>query len=223
MPDITMVQKIKQFRGLTCILLMLTLLALPGNAFAEERECTVTIPTSVEVSGTSAPSDTEFEVVLTSLDTGAPMPEKSNGTVQGPGQIVLGPMTYTVPGDYHYSISQKVGNAANYTYDTSVYSVTVRVVNSEDGGLAAEVWAFKDGGSNKVEEIIFSNEYKAPEEPKAPEGPKKPEDPKKPVVTTAPQTGDMANVNLFIGLLAASALVLVLIGLKARRDARRFE
>ena len=212
-----MVQKIKQFRGLTCILLMLTLLALPGKAFAEERECTVTIPTSVEVSGTSAPSDTEFEVVLTSLDTGAPMPEKSNGTVQGPGQIVLGPMTYTVPGDYHYSISQKVGNAANYTYDTSVYSVTVRVVNSEDGGLAAEVWAFKDGGSNKVEEITFSNEYKAPEEPKVPE------DPKKPVVTTAPQTGDMANVNLFIGLLAASALVLVLIVLKTRRDARRFE
>lgn len=145
------------------------------------------------------------------------MPEKSNGTVQGPGQIVLGPMTYTVPGDYHYSISQKVGNAANYTYDTSVYSVTVRVVNSEDGGLAAEVWAFKDGGSNKVEEITFSNEYKAPEEPKVPE------DPKKPVVTTAPQTGDMANVNLFIGLLAASALVLVLIVLKTRRDARRFE
>ena len=207
----------KQFRILMCVSLMLALLALPGKAFAEERECTVTIPTLVEVSGTSAPSDTEFEVVLTSLDTGAPMPEKSNGTVQGPGQIVLGPMTYTVPGDYHYSISQKVGNAANYTYDTSVYSVTVRVVNSEDGGLAAEVWAFKDGGSNKVEEITFSNEYKAPEEPKVPE------DPKKPVVTTAPQTGDMANVNLFIGLLAASALVLVLIGLKARRDARRFE
>lgn len=212
-----MVRKIKQFRGLTCILLMLTLLALPGKAFAEERECAVTIPASVEVSGTSAPSDTEFEVVLTSLDTGVPMPEKSNGTVQGSGQIILGPVTYTVPGDYHYSISQKVGNAANYTYDTSVYSVTVRVVNSEDGGLAAEVWAVKDGASDKVEEITFSNEYKAPE------GPKKPEDPKKPIVITAPQTGDMANVNLFIGLLAASALTLVFVVLKTRRDARRFE
>ncbi len=212
-----MVRKIKQFRGLTCILLMLTLLALPGKAFAEECECAVTIPASVEVSGTSAPSDTEFEVVLTSLDTGVPMPEKSNGTVQGSGQIVLGPVTYTVPGDYHYSISQKVGNAANYTYDTSVYSVTVRVVNSEDGGLAAEVWAVKDGASDKVEKITFSNEYKAPE------GPKKPEDPKKPIVITAPQTGDMANVNLFIGLLAASALTLVFVVLKTRRDARRFE
>ena len=212
-----MVRKIKQFRGLTCILLMLTLLALPGKAFAEERECAVTIPASVEVSGTSAPSDTEFEVVLTSLDTGVPMPEKSNGTVQGSGQIVLGPVTYTVPGDDHYSISQKVGNAANYTYDTSVYSVTVRVVNSEDGGLAAEVWAVKDGASDKVEKITFSNEYKAPE------GPKKPEDPKKPIVITAPQTGDMANVNLFIGLLAASALTLVFVVLKTRRDARRFE
>ena len=217
MPDITMVRKIKQFRGLTCILLMLTLLALPGKAFAEERECAVTIPAAVEVSGTSALSDTEFEVVLTSLDTGVPMPEKSNGTVQGSGQIVLGPVTYTVPGDYHYSISQKVGNAANYTYDTSVYSVTVRVVNSEDGGLAAEVWAVKDGASDKVEKITFSNEYKAPE------GPKKPEDPKKAIVITAPQTGDMANVNLFIGLLAASALTLVFVVLKTRRDARRFE
>ena len=212
-----MVQKIKPFRGWMCFLLMLTLLALPGKAFAAERECTVTIPVFVEVSGTSAPSDTEFEVILTRLHAGAPMPEKSNGTVQGSGQIVFGPITYTVPGDYHYSISQKAGNAANYTYDTSVYAVTVRVVNSEDGGLTAEVWAVKDGGSDKTEAITFNNSYKAPE------GPKTPEDPKKPTVTIVPQTGDTAHVELFIGLLAASALVLVIIGLKTRRDGRRFD
>lgn len=127
--------KMKWFRASMCVSLMLALLALPGKAFAEERGCTVTIPTSVEVTGTFAPSDTEFEVVLADSDSEVPMPEKSSGTVKGSGQVILGPVTYTVPGDYHYHISQKVGNAEGYTYDTSVYTVTVRVVNGEDGGL----------------------------------------------------------------------------------------
>ena len=58
--------------------------------------------------------------------------------------------------------------------ETAVYTVTVRVVNGKDDGLNAEVWAVKDGGSDKVEEILFSNAYKAPEEPKKPEEPNKP-------------------------------------------------
>lgn len=214
-----MVKKLKKFRGWTCILLMLALLAFPGQAFAEESKCTVTLPVDVEVSGASAPSDTEFEVILTGLDAGEPMPEICSGTVKGSGRIVLGPIEYTVPGDYHYSISQKAGNAANYTYDTSVYTVTVRVVNSENGGLTAEVWAVKDSASDKADEIVFTNEYKVPETPKAPETPKTPEGPKTP--PAAPQTGDMMNVRLFVGIMAAAALVLIVIGVKGRRKEQR--
>lgn len=89
--------KMKRLRGFVCVSLILALLALPGMAFAEERGCTVTIPTYVEVTGTSSLTDAEFEVVLAGLDTEEPMPEKSSGTVKGSGQVVLGPMTYTVP------------------------------------------------------------------------------------------------------------------------------
>lgn len=206
--------KMKRLRGFVCVSLILALLALPGMAFAEERGCTVTIPTYVEVTGTSSLTDAEFEVVLVGLDTEEPMPEKSSGTVKGSGQVDLGPMTYTVPGDYHYRISQKVGNAEGYTYDTAVYTVTVRVVNGKDDGLNAEVWAVKDGGSDKVEEILFSNAYKAPEDPKKPEEPNKP---------AAPQTGEQTHMRLFAALLGLSVLVMILSGFRQSRKDRRFD
>ena len=224
MPDITMIQKIKKFRTSVGILMTLVLLAFPSAAFAEENGCTVTIPTTVEVTETSAPSDTEFKVILTSLDEDAPMPSESVGIVKGAGSMVFGPINYTVPGDYHYSISQEMGNAANYTYDTSKYTVTVRVVNNENGGITAEVWAVKDGASDKADEIVFSNTYtepEAPEETKAPEGPKTPGNPQKPSSqTTAPQTGDTMNIHLFAALLSVSVLVMIILGLWYRRENR---
>lgn len=202
--------KMKKLRALMCVPMMLALLAFPTKVSAQESGCAVTIPVSVEVSGTSAPADTEFEVVLTSLDAGEPMPESSSAVVKGSGQAEFGPMTYTVPGDYHYSISQKKGNAVNYTYDTSIYTVTVRVVNAENGGLTAEVWAVKDGQSDKADKIVFANEYSAPKAPEKPAGP-----------TQTPQTGDASNVNLFAALLAASVLVMLIIGIRGRRRGER--
>ena len=224
MPDITMIQQIKKFRTSVGILMTLVLLAFPSAAFAEENGCTVTIPTTVEVTETSAPSDTEFKVILTSLDEDAPMPSESVGIVKGAGSMVFGSINYTVPGDYHYSISQEMGNAANYTYDTSKYTVIVRVVNNENGGITAEVWAVKDGASDKADEIVFSNTYtepEAPEETKAPEGPKTPGNPQKPSSqTTAPQTGDTMNIHLFAALLSVSVLVMIILGLWYRRENR---
>ena len=38
--------------------------------------------------------------------------------------------------------------------------VTVRVVNTQEGGLAAEVWAVKDQSDQKTDEIKFINQYK---------------------------------------------------------------
>ena len=209
--DITMNFKIKPLGGPLCFLLAIVLLAAPGKAFAEENECTVTLPVSVEVSHTSAPVDTEFEVLLMSADADAPMPEISSGTVKGAGRIVFGPISYRAPGDYHYNISQKTGSTANYIYDTAVYTVTVRVVNSEDGGLTAEVWAAKNGAADKAEAIVFNNEYKAPSDSKTPEK-----------LESTPKTGDGADVRLFMALTALSAATLALIGWKTRREKRSF-
>ena len=88
------------------------------------------------------------------------------------------------------------------------------MVNGEDGGLNAEVWAVKDGGSDKVEEILFSNAYKAPENPKKPEEPNKP---------AAPQTGDQTHVRLFAALQALSVQVMILSGFRQSRKDRRFD
>lgn len=53
----------------------------------------------------------------------------------------FGPITYTEPGDYTYRIYQEKGSVHEVSYDESVYSVTVRVVNDEKDGLRAEIWA----------------------------------------------------------------------------------
>ena len=43
--------------------------------------------------------------------------------------------------------------------------MTVRVVNNEEDGLSAEIWAVKGGSEDKSTEIVFSNSYKKPVTP----------------------------------------------------------
>ena len=69
-------------------------------------------------------------------------------------------MRYKRPGDYKYTVYQLKGESKDVIYDGSVYEVTVRVVNTQEGGLAAEVWAVKDQSDQKTDEIKFINQYK---------------------------------------------------------------
>mgnify|MGYP003195639170 CR=1 FL=1 len=69
-------------------------------------------------------------------------------------------MRYTRPGDYKYTVYQLKGENKEVIYDDSVYEVTVRVVNTQENGLAAEVWAVKDQSDQKTDEIKFINQYK---------------------------------------------------------------
>ena len=78
---------------------------------------------------------------------------------------------YTVPGDYVYRVYQIAGKTEGMTYDTSTYQVTVRVVNTETGGLTAEIWAVKNDSDQKVDSINFDNQYDNGQEPAAPADP----------------------------------------------------
>lgn len=105
------------------------------------------------------------------------------------------------------------------TYDTTAYTVTVRVVNDGNGGLAAEIWAIRDGSQNKTDRIVFENKWQAPAEETVtdPEKPTKTEKPEseevnsesKATVKTA-KTGDTAALAIpFAAALAAGALIIV--------------
>lgn len=122
----------------------------------------VTIPAVVAVSGTGAPQNEVYTLVLEAVDN-APLPEETELSVTGAGTVSFGPVTYTTPGDYNYKVTQKAGSTENMTYDTAVIDVTVRVLCNEEGNLEANIWAIRDGNEQKLDEIKFTNTYTEPE------------------------------------------------------------
>lgn len=101
-----------------------------------------------ELTGKTLEADM-FSFVLAPVD-GAPMPDTDTVKNTAAGTFQFGNITYTVPGTYQYKISEADGQAVGYTYDKSVYTVTVEVTD-ENGELKAVV----SGADN----IVFKNDY----------------------------------------------------------------
>lgn len=197
--------KIKQFglRRIFTFLAVWMLLALPVSA--AEYACTVTIPVEVEVTGESVPSGVDSRLMFVSDNVGNPVPEQTEIAVKDSRAVSFGPISYTEPGDYTYRIYQEKGSAYEVAYDESVYSVTVRVVNGEDNGLKAEIWAVKDGGQNKTDKIKFTNAYEAPLKPE-------PE---------APKTGDSGQPAFWGCVMMLALLAMVIAGSFRKKDGGR--
>ena len=135
--------------------LLLMLVLLPLRASAEDYSCTASIPVRVSLTGEI---DTEF-VIRISTEEEAPMPEEDALKIRGSGKAAFGAITYTEPGDYHYTVVQQEGEEPYLTYDDTVYRVTVRVTNADEGGLVPEIWAVKDQQTEKTAELLFANIY----------------------------------------------------------------
>ena len=140
----------------------LAFLLLPGAVHAKEYACDVTIPATVQVSGDRIPSGEVYEVVMEAITKDAPVAENMTQKVLNSGTVSFGQIHYTVPGDYQYKIYQKSGSTDRFTYDKTVYTVTVRVQNDAEGGLTAELWAVKEGTTMKNDAVQFQNHYDAP-------------------------------------------------------------
>ena len=124
------------------------------------------LPTTVEilgekrVDGTPQAQET-FRFELTAQEAGSPMPEGSaenaaTVAVTGAGAFSFGEMRFTVPGTYTYTVRELPGDALGYTYDGSVYAVTVEITDV-DGALAAQVRYEK--GEEAGERALFVNRY----------------------------------------------------------------
>lgn len=195
-----MIQKMKQFFIVECMFIVMFLAFMPGKVYAAGQGCDVMIPVSVEMTGDNISKKTEFKIVLEKTDPNVPLPEEMTGIVKGTGNFSFGPITYTVPGDYHYRIYQKKGSEKNVTYDSSVYEVTVRVVNDEDENLKSELWALKDDSKEKSDAIKFVNTYKESF-----------------VSKKTPQTGDQTNKIFLLEMMGISGLVMAAVIFDMRR------
>lgn len=88
---------------------------------------------------------------------------ESTVTNDADGKINFDKFEYDEPGTYVYTISEVKGDETGMTYDKSVFTVTVNVVDDGEGNLKANVAFTK--GDKSVEGIVFNNTYKKPETP----------------------------------------------------------
>ena len=88
---------------------------------------------------------------------------ESTVTNDADGKINFDKFEYDEPGTYVYTISEVKGDEAGMTYDKSVFTATVNVVDDGEGNLKANVAFTK--GDKSVEVIVFNNTYKKPETP----------------------------------------------------------
>lgn len=156
-----MVKNWKKLCRLICASAVIGTLLFPGQIMAAGG-VEVSIPVSVTLENAAEAGDASFEVTLSAETAGAPMPAENVLVFEGEGTAEFGPMSYEIPGDYQYSITQTQGGEESCIYDTTSYALTVRVVNGEDGALHAEVWAIKDGETDKTDAVAFANKWVVP-------------------------------------------------------------
>lgn len=122
------------------------------------------------------------------------------------GKINFDKLEYDEPGTYVYTISEVKGDEAGITYDKSVFTATVNVVDDGEGNLKANVAFAK--GDKSVEGIVFNNTYKKPETPVPTPDPGTPKTVTNIVKTVKgflPTTGDQQAAALLMAFVIAMA------------------
>lgn len=153
------------------------------------------LPVSIQSTGeTPLPKET-LTVELEAVDN-APLPEVTTLEITDGETGSFGPISYTKPGYYVYTVRQRAGVNTRGTYDETVYYLRVSVVWDNDKLVARmAVHTQADLMDEKVSSITFPASVVADARPA--EGPK------------LIQTGQL---NWPIPVLTASGLVLVAVG-----------
>lgn len=143
---------------------------------------------------------------------------ESTVTNDADGKINFDKFEYDEPGTHAYTISEVKGDEVGMTYDKSVFTVTVNVVDDGEGNLKANVAFTK--GDKSVEGIVFNNTYKKPETPVPtldPGTPKTVTNIVKTVKGFLPTTGDQQAAALLMAFVIAMAGVGALVwGIRKR-------
>ena len=143
---------------------------------------------------------------------------ESTVTNDADGKINFDKFEYSEPGTYVYTISEVKGDEAGMTYDKSVFTATVNVVDDGEGNLKANVAFTK--GDKSVEGIVFNNTYKKPETPVPTPDPGTPKTVTNIVKTVKgflPTTGDQQAAALLMAFVIAMAGVGALVwGIRKR-------
>jgi len=204
-------------------------------------EAVILPPVKKIVSG-SPDKDVEFRFRIEAVGQ-APMPAGSVGpaktiTIKGEGESNFGLIHYTEPGAYHYRISEVKTDEKGWTYDETVYDLTVMAMRQTDGITMMQALTTV-GGLSLGDTAVFTNVYSEnpdkpyePDKPGKPDKPVTPGTPDKPVTpgtpdkpvtpgtTDRPKTGDSSNIWLWAITMMAGAVALRALTLYRGPDGR---
>ncbi len=101
-----------------------------------------------------------FSFRFSAVTAGAPMPVGAvdgvlNLTNGAGGSVTVPTITYTSVGTYVYTLEEIPGTASGYTYDDTVYTITVTVTDDGTGLLKAAV------SYGEAQTLVFANTYLA--------------------------------------------------------------
>lgn len=186
-------------------------------------------PVKKRVEG-SPKSDGTFTFVMTAVSNTAglermPMPNgaaEQRVTMQiiGSGEKEFGDIELKEEGVYTYAITEQKGDAAGYTYDTSVYNVIATVTRGENG-LAVTTVRTKDGV--ETDDIVFTNVYTEPasSDTAGTTSTSSSGGDSGTGTGTSPRTGDERNLGFWIGSSAAVLLAILALAVYYIRQRRR--
>ena len=168
----------------------------------------------IETEAETVPEET-FTFQLEAKDESYPMPEGASGTkmtvdikmpaAEGEDWKEFGEIIFTEPGTYVYEITEIPGEAAGFTYDDNVITITyvvkpnedthaLEVTKTVDNKNTGETQVLEGKESGNIEYFIFTNEY-----------------------TEIPETGDSSNPGLWAGTMLVSMLGLLYVALESRK------
>jgi len=189
-----------------------SVLCTPGAGAAVPQQVDLTVGQTFETNSTDASG--VFTYQLTS-DAAEPMPAGSSSgkyifTIDGTGEITLPDIVFGTVGVYEYKLSCLTAGAANYIYDSQVYSIDVYVTNDTS---SPTVLVHLDDGSaagDKAPALSFTQTYQAPVEPPPAPGPS--------AQTGGEPAGGMDSVLLPVaGVLAVAGVLVIAVLLKRRK------
>ena len=183
-------------KGHMVIALFGFVLALFGAvpAYAAE-EISIQPEIILNITGDIPSSAESFTFVLEAIDD-APMPQNNQINISGTGKGSFPSIIYTKPETYHYTVRQIAGHAEGYVYDDAVYYLIVQVTTNDAGSLNAVFWISESGSSQKIDHILFTNQYFRPDSNGTGE---------------IPQTGDTSNLASLWVVSMASLLGLMIV------------
>ncbi len=98
----------------------------------------------------------KFEFVISAVTENAPLPAETTVTNEATGLFQFAEIIYNKVGSYVYEVSEKNTHLHGYTYDDTVYTVTVNVTDEGNGQLIANV---EGVGTTEDPAVKFVNSY----------------------------------------------------------------